>query len=86
MNASASLATILSSLNGYGTSILTIIGTVLVIGVSYLIYRIGWGHVKRSLDTGYFHGNPGGKGMTRYKDQNWGRIKYELQEKGMTRF
>jgi len=49
MSTSTALAAVTSSLTDFGTAVLTIITAVLVIGVGYLVYRVGWRHVKRSL-------------------------------------
>lgn len=49
MNATATQALITDGLTTFGSSILVILGAVLVIGIGYLVFRFGWGRIKKSL-------------------------------------
>jgi len=49
MNATATQALITDGLTTFGSSVLVILGAVLVIGIGYLVFRFGWGRIKRSL-------------------------------------
>jgi len=49
MNATTTLALITDAFSDFGSAVLTILGAVIVIGVGYLIFRVGWRKVKGSL-------------------------------------
>jgi len=49
MNATATQALITDGLTTFGSSVLVIIGAVLVIGIAYLVFRFGWRKIKGSL-------------------------------------
>lgn len=49
MSAASTTPLILDALTDFGTALLTILGAVIVIGVGYLVFRVGWRKVKGSL-------------------------------------
>jgi hypothetical protein len=49
MTASATQALITGAVTDFGTSVLAIITATLVICLAYLVFKFGWGRVKRSL-------------------------------------
>jgi len=49
MNATATQNLITDGLTTFGGSVLVILGAVLVIGIGYLVFRFGWGRIKKSL-------------------------------------
>jgi len=49
MNATATQALITGSATDFGTSVLAILGVTIAIGVGYLVFRVGWRFVKKSL-------------------------------------
>jgi len=47
MNSDATLNLILDALTEYGSNLLYILGSlVLVLGVGFLIYKVGWGYIR----------------------------------------
>jgi len=46
MNSGSTQTLILNALSDYGLALLGILGAVILIGVGYLVFRIGWGKVK----------------------------------------
>lgn len=49
MDVSSTTALVTTTLTSWGTAVLTIITAVIAIGLAYLVYKFGWGRVKRSL-------------------------------------
>jgi len=49
MSASSTQTLITDGLTTFGTSVLAILGAVLVIGIAYLVFRFGWRKIKGSL-------------------------------------
>ena len=49
MTASATQLLITGAFTDYGTSVLTILGAVLTIGIAYLVFKFGWKKVKGSV-------------------------------------
>jgi len=48
MSASSSQALITDAITDYGAAMLVVLGAVIVVGVGFLVFRIGWSKVKRS--------------------------------------
>jgi len=49
MSTSSALALITGAFSDFGTALLAILGSVLTIGVGYLVFRVGWRKVKGSI-------------------------------------
>jgi len=48
MNATTTGALILDAVGDFGTAMLGILGAVIVVGVGFLVFRVGWRKVKGS--------------------------------------
>jgi len=49
MTASATQALIVDTVGDFGVSVLAIITATIAIGLAYLVFKFGWGRVKKSL-------------------------------------
>lgn len=49
MTASATQSLITGAVTDFGAAVLVIITATLAIGLAYLVFKFGWGRVKRSL-------------------------------------
>lgn len=49
MTASATQALITGAVTDFGAAVLVIITATLAVGLAYLVFKFGWGRVKRSL-------------------------------------
>jgi len=49
MDATSTLALVQAGFVSFGTAVLAILGSVIVIGVGYLVFRVGWRKIKGSL-------------------------------------
>jgi len=55
MNASTMTTLITDTISTFGTSLVTILGAVIGVGVAYLVFRFGWKKVKGSTSDGIFN-------------------------------
>jgi len=48
MSASSTQALVIDAISDFGTAMLAVLGAVIVVGVGFLVFRIGWRKVKGS--------------------------------------
>jgi len=54
MNSQSTLNLILETAEKFGLSLIGILGTIILIGVGYLVYKVGWGYIRNMPgDWGY---------------------------------
>jgi len=77
MNAINTKNLIVNAIASFGTSMIIILGAVLVIGVEYLVFKTGWKRIKeiasdRSIKVGgYYLRNVPFKGYHRFRSEKW---------------
>jgi hypothetical protein len=49
LSSSTAMTLVTGGFTDFGTALLGIVGLVIGIGVGYLIYKVGWRHVKKSI-------------------------------------
>jgi len=76
MNASASENLITNGLTTFGSSVLVIVGAVLVVGIAYLVFKFGWYKIKNALFDDNVYYNVDG---IDYVANDWGDVADHLR-------